>query len=327
MTAECENILPLRLRKFKDDEFVTVSICTITFNHAEFIGQAIESFLDQQANFKIEIVIYDDDSSDGTAAIVREYAEAYPSIIKPILSERNLFSLGVNPYYAFVFPVARGEFIAICDGDDYWTEPGKLAKQVEVLRSDPSVAITYGRAFGDLGDGKTIEFSAASNRDLSPMELKTAPAINSATACFRNPSLNKPPQFLRHSPIGDQTVWAIAGELGRGRYIEDLAPIGYRMHSKGVFSLETNKNKFYMSLIAKACIAGYHGNTGDTRAEHPVLSQTVSALTSRLGLGRVIFLALRNGIGQLLAQVQKVCPFFGFVIERFGFSAVPRRPR
>lgn len=299
MTTEHDTLPALRERTFDVTQPATVSICTITFNHANFIAQCIEAFLDQRCDFRVEIIIYDDASTDGTTDIVREYAEKYPSIIKPILSERNLFSLGVNPYHAFVFPAARGEFIAICDGDDYWTEPEKLAKQVEVLRSDPSIAITYGRVFGDRGEEDMVAFSEAMNRDLSPVELQSCPAINTATTCFRNPFLKAPPPFLRYSPLGDQTVWAIVGGMGRGRYMEELAPVGYRIHGGGIFSQVASSRKQYMSSIARLCVAAYNDNNGDREAERRLLKQSVSALTVRLGFWNVVWSAARNRLGRL----------------------------
>lgn len=298
MKQESENLPSLRDQRHDDAGTPVVSICTITFNHAPFIAQCLDAFLDQLCDFNVEIIIYDDASTDGTSQIVRDYANRFPNIIKPILNDRNLFSLGVNPYYAFVFPQARGEFIAICDGDDYWTEPEKLAKQVRVLRSDPSVAITYGRIFGDLGEGKMIDYFAGLERDTMPEELKTSSAINTATTCFRNPFLKAPPPFLRNSPIGDQTVWAIVGGMGRGRFLEDLAPVGYRIHDGGIHSTKTTSTRYYMALVAKTCIAAYHANEGDSAAERRILEQTVRDLTARMGLRRVILHATRRWIGQ-----------------------------
>jgi hypothetical protein len=273
----------------------------------------------------VEIIIYDDASTDGTTDIVRDYAEKFPSIIKPILSKRNLFSLGVNPYYAFVFPAARGEFIAICDGDDYWTETGKLAKQVEALHADPSIAITYGRIFGDLGEGKKVPFTAGLERDLSPLELQSVPAINTATTCFRNPHLNATPQFLRHSPIGDQTVWAIVGGGGRGHFMHDLEPVGYRIHAGGIFSEISESRKYFMSAIARLCIAAYHDQNGNSEAEYQVLSQSVSALTTRLGLRRVVWLALRNRIGVLLQATRNKSSLLETILARLANAATKGR--
>ncbi len=288
----------LRSRQFDETEPVTVSICTITFNHVAFIAEALESFLNQRAPFKVEIIVYDDASTDGTAEILKSYADKYPTIIKHMLSDRNVYSLGVNPYYAVVFPAAKGEFIAICDGDDYWTDPEKLVKQVRVLRADSGVAITYGRVFADLGAGKIARFPAGLERNTTSLELKSSPALNTPTVCFRNPFLRCPPPFLRNSPIGDQTVWAIVGAMGRGHFLEELEPCGYRIHSGGIFSMRSRRQRYYMSLIANTCIAAYHDDNGDEAAEHQLLNHLVSALNTRLGFWRIVFIALKNSVGR-----------------------------
>ena len=101
----------------------TVSICCITYNHAPYIRSALDGFLMQETDFAYEILIHDDASTDGTADIIREYTARYPDIIKPILREENQYSKGISNISIFNFPRARGEFIAMCEGDDYWTDP------------------------------------------------------------------------------------------------------------------------------------------------------------------------------------------------------------
>lgn len=121
-----------------------VSICSITYNQAPFIRQCLDGFLMQQCNFSIEIIINDDCSTDGTTEIIREYAEKYPDKIFPIFHEENLYSQGVRGMFLkFVFPKARGKYIALCEGDDYWTDPLKLQKQVDFLESHPEYSICY----------------------------------------------------------------------------------------------------------------------------------------------------------------------------------------
>ncbi len=112
---------------------VMVSICCITYNHKPFIGQTIESFLMQKTNFKFEIVIGDDCSTDGASEIIKEYKEKYPDRIKLIASDKNV---GAHENMRNIIKACQGKYIALCDGDDYWTDPGKLQKQVDFLEQN-----------------------------------------------------------------------------------------------------------------------------------------------------------------------------------------------
>ncbi len=125
-----------------DTNVPVVSVCCTTYQHVHFIRQAIEGFLFQRTSFPIEIIIRDDASTDGTAAIVKEYAERHPDLIHVIMNEVNLFSKGVRAM-PDAMRHARGKYIAICEGDDYWTDPLKLQKQVDALESDPSVSMVF----------------------------------------------------------------------------------------------------------------------------------------------------------------------------------------
>lgn len=104
-------------------EKVMVSINCITYNQEEYIAKAIDSFLMQKTDFKYEILIHDDASTDNTANIIREYQEKYPDIIKPIYQKENQYSQGIKRVdYKFNYSRANGKYIAICEGDDYWTD-------------------------------------------------------------------------------------------------------------------------------------------------------------------------------------------------------------
>ena len=128
---------------YKKQELL-VSICSITYNHAPYIRQCLDGFLMQKTNFPVEVIINDDCSTDGTTEIIREYAEKYPDIIKPIFHEENQYQKGVRGMFQrFVFPKARGKYIALCEGDDYWTDPLKLQKQVDFLEANPEYGLVY----------------------------------------------------------------------------------------------------------------------------------------------------------------------------------------
>ena len=106
----------------------------MTYNHAPFIRQCLDSLLMQKTNFPFEILIHDDASTDGTKEIVEEYALKFPNIIFPFFQKENQYSKGLRGLPSrYNYPRCRGRYIAICEGDDYWTDPTKLARQVEQL--------------------------------------------------------------------------------------------------------------------------------------------------------------------------------------------------
>lgn len=111
-----------------------VSISCITYNHEHLIRQCLDSFLMQKTNFSFEVVIYDDASKDKTRKIIEEYTNLYPEIFVPLFQEENQYSKGVRGIAPrFNFPRCRGKYIALCEGDDYWTDPYKLQKQVDLI--------------------------------------------------------------------------------------------------------------------------------------------------------------------------------------------------
>ena len=120
-----------------------VSVCMTTYNHAPYVEQAILSVLAQRTTFGVELIIGDDCSSDATAEICRRYEALYPERVRLITSEENV---GMRANYRRVVEAARGEWVAMCDGDDFWPDEEKLQHQVEVLDKDKSVGLCYSRS-------------------------------------------------------------------------------------------------------------------------------------------------------------------------------------
>ena len=121
-----------------------VSVHMITYNHEPYIRQAIEGVMMQQTDFEYELVLGEDASTDKTREICFEYQKRYPDKIRVLWSEHNVNHLGGN--FARVLARCRGEYIAFCEGDDFWTDPLKLQKQVDVMRANSSVGICFGIA-------------------------------------------------------------------------------------------------------------------------------------------------------------------------------------
>src|SRR5690554_1577899 len=136
---------------------ILLSICCLTYNHKPFIEKAINSFLTQKTNFSFEVLIHDDASTDGTSEIVKAYESKYPSIIKPIYQTENQWSKGLRSITVnYNFTRAKGKYIAICEGDDYWTDPHKLQKQVDFLESHPDYILCCGGFTSVNGDKDTV---------------------------------------------------------------------------------------------------------------------------------------------------------------------------
>ena len=133
----------------QNDEIV-VSICCMAYNHESYIRKCIDSFLMQKTDFRFEVIIHDDASTDNTAQIIKEYERKYPEIIKPIYQTENQFSKGVSIPYKYQYPVACGKYIALCEGDDFWTDELKLQKQVDFLeRNEDCVLCGHAAYYAD----------------------------------------------------------------------------------------------------------------------------------------------------------------------------------
>jgi len=122
---------------------VVVSIDTLSYNHAKYISQCLDGLLKQRTNFAFEILVCDDASTDDTAKLIHEYEEKYPNIVVPLYQIENKYSKGIKMSATYQFPCAKGKYIAICEGDDYWIDENKLQMQVAFLETNPEYGICY----------------------------------------------------------------------------------------------------------------------------------------------------------------------------------------
>ena len=120
---------------------IIVSIQCLVYNHEPYLRKCLDGFVMQKTNFKFEAIVHDDCSTDGSAAIIREYAEKYPDIIKPIYETENQYSKHDGSLDRIMDSACKGKYIALCEGDDYWTDPLKLQKQYDVLENSHNVIL------------------------------------------------------------------------------------------------------------------------------------------------------------------------------------------
>jgi glycosyltransferase involved in cell wall biosynthesis len=117
-----------------------VSVVSITYNHEAYIRDSLDGIVAQEIDFPVEVIVADDASTDATPAIIQEYADRYPHLFRPILRSENI---GPHANVTDALSAARGEYLALCEGDDYWSDPRKLSKQVTFLDKHPRTAVCF----------------------------------------------------------------------------------------------------------------------------------------------------------------------------------------
>ena len=164
-----------------------VSIRCITYNHEKYIRDALEGFVMQKTNFKFEAIVHDDASTDNTAAIIQEYAEKYPEIIKPIFETENQYSKHDGSLTRIMNAACKGKYIALCEGDDYWIDPYKLQKQVNILENHPEYSMVFHNAtvLHDSSQKLDESFSNIENRNYTGLEIFKEWTIPTASVMLR----------------------------------------------------------------------------------------------------------------------------------------------
>jgi glycosyltransferase involved in cell wall biosynthesis len=214
-----------------------VSVIIPTYNHSQFISQALESVVAQRADFTFEIIVSEDCSTDGTRKIVLDWRARYPDLIRLILSEQNVHS---NEVVARAFRAAKGTYIALLDGDDFWTCPDKLQLQVDFLDHNPQCSMCCHKV--EIANEHGVE---SPPRYWSPDSLKAETTLedilqgNFIATCstmFRNGVVPDIPHwYAALFPITDWPLYVIYAQHGTIGYI-DRSMGAYRLHAGGWFS-------------------------------------------------------------------------------------------
>ncbi len=237
--------------KWSEDSLPIVSISCITFNQVNYIRQTLDSFLNQETNFLVEILIHDDASTDGTSEIILEYTNNYPNIFKPLIQNENQyskigFSLGFLEYNR-----ARGKYIAICEGDDYWSDPRKLIKQVEIFEKDQNVSLCFHSIYYlyntsnpkfEINRPKYIPINY--RFELDHLIHFDSQLISNCSVMIRTNQVQKFPNWVTSAPVGDLPLCLYLGILGSMAYIDEPMAV-YRVNSIGSWSNELASSRTY----------------------------------------------------------------------------------
>lgn len=223
-------------------EKVMASINCVTFNHVNYIRKALDSFLMQKTDFAFEILVHDDASTDGTGEIIREYAEKYPDQVRPLIQTENQYSQGIdNISGAFNFPRARGKYIFMCDGDDYFLSPDKLQRQVDYMEAHPDCALCIHSARIDLVGKALTEGQMRpyrQSRVIPPEEIidKSSGYAMSSMA-FPARLVKILPDYYVDCPVGDTPLQLMAAAEGYGYYMDEPMS-AYRVGVAGSWTVE-----------------------------------------------------------------------------------------
>ena len=231
-----------------------VSVLVMTYNHEKFISQALESVAMQETNFEYEILISEDCSTDRTRQIALEFQKAHPENVRLLLSEQNIHS---NEIVVRGIRAARGEYIALLDGDDYWTSLHKLQKQVDFLDNHPECSLCFhnARIFHEADGREGRNWTPPGQKKISTLaDIWMGNFIATCSTMFRRGLIGEIPVWYNDFfPITDWPLHILNAEHGKIGYIDEVMGM-YRYHPGGLYSpfSETKKQqetlKFYHTM-------------------------------------------------------------------------------
>jgi glycosyltransferase involved in cell wall biosynthesis len=228
---------------------VKVSVCMITYGHEKFIEQAINSVLMQECDFEVGLIIANDCSPDQTDEVIQNILEnhAKASLIKYIKHDKNL---GMMPNFIFALEQCKGDFIALCEGDDYWTDPLKLQKQVDFLEKNLDYVIHSGCAtiLSDDKNNNTVFGNFTGSNFFTLKDFYTQNNLITGSVIFKNIELDWP-VFSKDLVFGDWFLYVmlLSNTKLKGHVSKDIFSV-YRVHDGGVMKPLTTLRKIDLYL-------------------------------------------------------------------------------
>ncbi len=235
----------------EQDNICMVSVYCSVYNHKKYISQCLDSLVNQNTDFRYEIIVKDDASTDGTSDIVREYSQKYPDKIVPLILSENHFQRGLG-LVAFekVYRMAKGKYMAMCEGDDFWTDPDKLQKQVDFMESHPDYSLCghaayYANEEGELSQEKFFRLEKGTG-DLSVEEILGNWSMATCTLLYRKscrPDVVFP--FQGDCINSDYALMVYMALKGKVYYFDELMG-AYRKGSSGSVSQKLQTDMDYL---------------------------------------------------------------------------------
>jgi glycosyltransferase involved in cell wall biosynthesis len=255
------------LRSWGKQRTPVISIICTTYNHERYIESTIRGFLSQHCSYPFEILIHDDASTDGTQRVIRAWQARYPTLIKPVLQVVNQKSQGIRPFETLLAR-AQGQYVAICEGDDFWIDRRKLQKQVGFLMQHPDVSCSAHNYYHYIETSLTVRPWSKIGRDffVSPRQLMaTQMLLWYPTLVFRKTFSKLPPE-RDLAAFGDQFLASYLGTLGRCAYFETLLGAVRRENEFSTWSPLPEAEKERRRVKTWVAMLRLHERLGNTQA-------------------------------------------------------------
>lgn len=239
-----------------------VTIQCLVYNHEPYLRQCLDGFVMQKTNFKFEAIVHDDVSTDGSAAIIREYAERYPDIIKPIFETENQYSKHDGSLDRIMHEACKGKYIALCEGDDYWIDPLKLQKQVNFMEKNNAYTLIGSNARIQTNNNKFIGlFCTYNSRNIGIAEIIRSWSFPTAGMLYRS-SICKHIPIIKDAPQGDILIQLTCAHYGKCYYDKDVMCV-YRWLTPGSSTERVRKDQlnyyvkhYSMWVVINECFNG-----------------------------------------------------------------------
>ena len=299
----------------KSNNDILVSISCMTYNHASYIRQCLDGFLMQKTNFKFEVLIHDDASTDGTEEIIREYEAKYPNIIKALYEEENQWSKGRRGNKTFNYPRAKGKYIAMCEGDDYWIDPYKLQKQVDILEANKDCIICATGFAKDDGVKREISLLTNKSKKFTLMDFTKKWYCKTLTVLFRTAGLSEYlKQVGKYKYSRDTHLYYHLLRQGNGYYLAEISGV-YNLHRGGICSMVSKEEN---AIIAYKIATELYYYNNDKYTEKRLFLSILSILhTNAFNSKQERGFFLRKAINYSRSLVDVIKVFRCFIVKLF----------
>lgn len=273
-----------------------VSCHIITYNQKEYISNCIDSILMQKTNFSVEIIIGDDNSNDGTREILKDYAFKYPDLIKLNLLEGRGIGLPGKQNFLTTLEMCVGKYIALCEGDDYWTDPLKLQKQVDFLEQNSEYNLCFhniqlfNQEFNSFNQD-TVTRKVSETTSIT--ELAKGNYIHTPSVVLRNNFTI--PSWFSQAPIGDWTLYMIAVKDKKIKKIEDTMAV-YRVHSASIWALKSEEYRVVNTIKSVELLIKSREINNEVKL---ILKEQIKKLKNILPIKKTLFRTVLDKIKKL----------------------------